>query len=56
MHPTSLVESSKLPSWNKQGVTMCDSCHLDSILDLKLVTNPSMLLSASRDDTIKLWG
>lgn len=56
MHPTSLVESSKLPSWKKQGVTMCDSCHLDSILDLKLVKNPSMLLSASRDDTIKLWG
>ena len=56
IHPASLLESSKLPSRNKQGVIMCDGRHLDSILDLKVVKNPSLLLSASRDHTIKLWG
>ena len=55
-HPISLLESSRLASRNKHGVTMCDGRHLDSILDLKVVKNLSLLLSASRDHTIKLWG
>lgn len=56
IHPTSLLESSKLPSRNNQGVVMCDGRHLDSVLDLKVIMNQSLLLSASRDHTIKLWG
>ncbi len=56
VHPISLLESSRLASRIKQNVTMCDGRHLDSILDLKVVKNLSLLLSASRDHTIKLWG
>jgi len=56
IHPASLVESSKLPLRNRQGVVKCESRHLDSVLDLKVVKNPALLLSASRDHTIKLWG
>lgn len=55
IHPTSLMESSKLPLRNRQGVVKCDGHHLDSILDLKIVRNPALLLSASRDHTIKMW-
>ena len=56
IHPSNLVESSKLPMRNRQGVVKCESRHLDSILDLKVVKNPALLLSASRDHTIKMWG
>jgi WD40 repeat protein len=52
----SMMESSKLPVYNRQGVVKPDSRHIDSILDLKEVQNPALLLSASRDNTIKLWG
>lgn len=55
IHPTSLIESSRLPMRNRQGISKCHSGHIDSILDLKVVRNPSLLLSASRDQTIKLW-
>ena len=51
----SLMESSKLPLRNRQGIVKCSSRHLDSILDLKIVKNPALLLSAGRDHTIKLW-
>ena len=54
IQPSSMVESSKLPMHNRQGAVKCDSRHLDSILDLKVVQNPALLLSASRDHTIKL--
>jgi hypothetical protein len=50
-----MMESSKLPAYKRQGVVKTDSRHLDSILDLKEVQNPALLLSASRDNTIKLW-
>ncbi|KAL7529541.1 hypothetical protein ACHAXR_003020 [Thalassiosira sp. AJA248-18] len=53
--PLSLTESSKLPLRNRQGVVKCNNRHLDSILDLKIVQNPALLLSASRDGLIKLW-
>ena len=53
--PTSLVESSKLPLQNRQGVVKCNGGHSDSILDLCVVKDPALLLSASRDNTIKLW-
>lgn len=53
--PSSLLESSQLPLRNRQGVEKGDRHHLDSILDLKIVKNPALLLSASRDHTIKLW-
>ncbi|KAL7549765.1 hypothetical protein ACHAWF_013027 [Thalassiosira exigua] len=56
--PISLVESSKLPFRNRPGVSKCDSRHLDSVLDLKLINSSStmpLLLSASRDHTIKMW-
>ena len=52
----SMMESSKLPVYNRQGVVKPDSRHIDLILDLKEVQNPALLLSASRDSTIKLWG
>ena len=55
IHPANLVESSKLPLRNRQGAVKCESRHLDSILDIKVVRNPSLLVSASRDHTIKLW-
>ena len=53
--PASLTESSKLPLRNRQGVVKCDGQHSDSILDLRVVKDPALLLSASRDHTIKLW-
>mmetsp|Transcript_11787 Transcript_11787/g.25449 ORF Transcript_11787/g.25449 Transcript_11787/m.25449 type:complete len:1357 (+) Transcript_11787:1-4071(+) len=53
--PTRLMENSKLASRNRRGVAKCDVRHMDSILDLKTVKNPALLLSASRDHTIKLW-
>jgi len=55
IHPTSLMENSRLLSRNRQGVVKCENRHSDSILDLKIVNNPALLLSASRDHTIKLW-
>ena len=55
IRPANLVESSKLPLRNRQGAVKCESRHLDSILDIKVVRNPSLLVSASRDHTIKLW-
>jgi len=53
--PTGLIESSKLPLRKRQGVVKCDGQHTDSILDLQVVKHPALLLSASRDHTIKLW-
>ena len=54
--PPELIEGSKLPFQNRQGVVRCGNRHIDSILDLKVVKYPSTtLLSASRDGTIKLW-
>ena len=55
IHPANLIESNRLPHRNRQGVAKCESRHLDSILDLKVVKNPALLLSASRDHTIKIW-
>lgn len=51
-----LIESSKLPLQNRQGVVKCENRHSDSILDLKVVSCASTcLLSSSRDGTIKMW-
>jgi len=55
--PANLIESSQVPSRNRQGIAKGDGAnHRDAILDLKLVKYPQMgLLSSSRDGTIKLW-
>ena len=54
-HLSNLVDSSKLPQYRRQGVVGCDKGHTDSILDLKIAKSPAVVLSASRDNTIKLW-
>ena len=54
--PSQLMESNKLPIQNRHGIARCENRHVDSILDLKVVSYPSMgLLSSARDGTIKLW-
>jgi len=53
-NPTlSEVEKRALPRKLYQGLKKPDSCHQDSIQDLKVVR--SGLLSCSRDCTVKLW-
>ena len=50
------MESRKLPRKLQRGQVRPENCHLDDVLDLKLLDKPSKgLLSCSRDSTVCIW-